>query len=698
MTDNPFRRLWSLGYTRLCPITPPGCPLSERSSFHKRLQHGDDARGKAPGVRWPDGNWSGFSFVDHESAEADLDRWNGMGAGVGVKTGRGLVLIDADTLNPQHAALIEAEIEQRFGKLPLRIGQAPKAGYVIRTDEDFQYARVEFGERDEKGRLRDRVEILSEGRQFVALGIHPKTGKPYEWPRGLPAVSDIPKVDGSALTALLEALSGILPAASAIVQEGSGKDVDQRTLLGDMALVRKAVEATPNSSSAFPSRESWVGYGYAIKAAAGAENEREALELFLDWSARWQEGENDAEIAEAEWRRMKPPFKRGASWLYEIAEQQGAPGSFNRAEQWFEPVKNEAPLFPEIGLNAFEPKKTFTFEPFYEAADSALTDTAEPLIEGLLDAGAMSVVYGQSNVGKTFVSMDIAYHVARGLPYAGMWTAQGNVIYLSAEGGNSIKKRNAALCAKYGRSSAVPLLLLRSTIDLRRPDADLKPLIAAIGGLGVPISLIVVDTLARAMAGGDENSSVDMGMIVSSFDKLREHTKAHLMVVHHSGKNQAAGARGHSSLRASTDTEIEIGDGLIDVKKQRDLDGSWSRNFDLDVHTLGVNKRGTPVTSCTVRLHDGRGVARIAGATETESRILRAMGELEAFNPSDNAGVSVTEIVDFFANDTDNMSENSVRMALKKVVQKGLATKCQRGRWRPVRTTLDHFLDQNIFE
>ena len=81
------------------------------------------------------------------------------------------------------------------------------------------------------------------------------------------------------------------------------------------------------------------------------------------------------------------------------------------------------------------------------------------------------------------------------------------------------------------------------------------------------------------MAGGDENSSVDMGAMVKHLDAIRAATKAHLMVVHHSGKNKAKGARGHSLLRAATDTEIEVDGGRIAVTKQRDIERNFRSAF-----------------------------------------------------------------------------------------------------------------------
>src|SRR5690606_8654613 len=111
--------------------------------------------------------------------ELDLDRWHEMSAGVGVKCGKQhdgtwLVAIDADTMNENYAIIIRDEVRARFPGLPTRVGRSPKALYVARLSGPLPYLRVEFGT--------ERVEVLTEGRQFVAEGIHPVTGKAYSWP------------------------------------------------------------------------------------------------------------------------------------------------------------------------------------------------------------------------------------------------------------------------------------------------------------------------------------------------------------------------------------------------------------------------------------------------------------------------------------------------------------------------------------
>lgn len=434
--------------------------------------------------------------------------------------------------------------------------------------------------------------------------------------------------------------------------------------------------------------DAWNTTGMAFYDAS--HGSPDGLEAFIRWSEKSEKG--DADAAERRWKHYSssPPTGVSAGKLIHLAREIDPEFSAFRfsAEQWFDyDVLNRAdPLFPaESAPNTFEEKAAkFVFEPFYAAAGAALSSAAAPLIKGLLDQGAMSVVYGQSNVGKTFITVDMAYHVATGTPYAGMKTARGHVVYLSAEGGRSITKRLAALCIKHGAGGPVDFHLLRSAVDLRRPDADLKPLAHAIKGLGVPVALIVVDTLSRALAGGDENSSVDMGLIVSNFDKLREFTQAHLMVVHHSGKNQAAGARGHSLLRAATDTEIEVADNVIEAKKQRDLDKDWSSGFVLDVHTLGVDSDGDPVTSCTVRLVDrfGDEAASVAVLTSSEELVASAVSELDAFNENSSDGISVDSLSIFLKDKLGDVSANALRHLLKQLVQKGAVRKVKRGRWQ----------------
>jgi hypothetical protein len=148
-------------------------------------------------------------------------------------------------------------------------------------------------------------------------------------------------------------------------------------------------------------------------------------------------------------------------------------------------------------------------------------------------------------------------------------------------------------------------------LSLLDPSEDVEDLIELIRAkaseIGEPIQLVIVDTLARAMAGANENSSEDMTRLVRAGDRIREETGAHLMWIHHSGKDQTKGARGHSSLRAALDTEMEVTADqtarihTIAITKQRDLPTNGERLAGKFVPVeLGQNQWGDPITACAV--------------------------------------------------------------------------------------------------
>lgn len=243
----------------------------------------------------------------------------------------------------------------------------------------------------------------------------------------------------------------------------------------------------------------------------------------------------------------------------------------------------------------------------------ALTDGY--IVKSFLARQAMSVVYGPSNSGKTFFALDLAFHIAIGAQWRGRRVHQAAVLYLAAEGGRGVVNRIAALRAEYGVMD-VPMALRRAGLDLLHGQADLQHVYDLATEVqahapGKPL-LIVIDTLSRIMAGGDENSAQDMTALIRNIDAIREATGAHIMLVHHTGKDTARGARGHSSLRAATDTEIEVGvvgdDGeqarAAMVTKQRDYQGGETFAFSLKTVSLGFDQDGDEVSSCVIEAQD----------------------------------------------------------------------------------------------
>lgn len=304
---------------------------------------------------------------------------------------------------------------------------------------------------------------------------------------------------------------------------------------------------------------------------------------------------------------------------------------------------------PDEEPNAIEPPAMY---PLSVAFADELPDTYTPpdeLVQGLLTAGDGSVLYGDSNSGKTFFVIDLACAVARGVEWMGRKTEQGLVVYLAAESPASVRGRLQAYQKHHGVK--VPnFAIVQSPIDLFDGDSDTDKVVSLVRMLeaqsGQTVRLIVGDTLARLSAGANENAGQDMGLVVRRFDRIRTECKAHFLLIHHSGKAAAAGARGWSGLRAAVDTEIEVTDSpagrCCEITKQRDLSTKGERiGFRLDVVTLGYTKWGAPATSCVVTPSD-------APVKQQGKRMSECDGAVLEFLVAHKVGIKKRDVVAHF--------------------------------------------------
>jgi hypothetical protein len=281
-----------------------------------------------------------------------------------------------------------------------------------------------------------------------------------------------------------------------------------------------------------------------------------------------------------------------------------------------------------------------------------LGDKYEPpdeLVEDMLTADGGSVVYGDSNTAKTFVVIDMAASVARGVPWQGKRTEAGLVVYLAVESPSSVQTRLQAY-QKHHNCKVPNFAIVRSPLDLFDGDADTNKVITLVRQLererGQKVRLIVGDTLARLSAGANENAGQDMGLVVRRFDRIRIECKAHFLLVHHSGKAAAAGARGWSGIRAAIDSEFEVTDTpagrCLEITKQRDLPSKGDRiGFRLDSVHLGLTKWGKPATSCVV-------VAADAPVKQANKRMGEVEGAVVEFLAAHKIGIKKSELAKHF--------------------------------------------------
>lgn len=313
-----FQAWFDRGFTDLVPVVPPGAPLS---AFAK-IRAAD--LGKVPGRKNGVGEWTGLQDWATVAAQPALyDEW---GANVGLRT-RHFPAFDID-VEDALAEEIENLVHRTLGRgLVRHRTNSQKLAVVYRTEAPFRRMRLWL----KRGEARHLVEVLGDGQQIVIDGVH-ASGVAILNSQETP--HEIPTITVEQASAVLDQIQALCTqrgyectregyAQTAV--EGTRNVIDQSHHLGDFEAVREAVRSLPNTNEFYPSRESYVKVGCAIKAAL-ADRPADGLALFWEWARKWEGnagGLNQYDVVAADWERMKPPFAVGAPWLFEEARRHG---------------------------------------------------------------------------------------------------------------------------------------------------------------------------------------------------------------------------------------------------------------------------------------------------------------------------------------------------------------------------------------
>lgn len=261
------------------------------------------------------GSWHDYPkwsrHCERDTTENEVDIWGDWPeAGIGIAAGR-VIGIDIDVV---HSATIAHEIEalakRMLGDTPaVRIGRAPKRLLVYRAVQPFA------------GFKYPPIEVLGTGQQFIAYGVHPETGQPYDWPVStladltpdeLPAITEAQAREFAKEAYLLIPLDQ-RPKSLTVGPRVTGECANLPEQRGTFEAVEDALTHIVNADLDY---DSWVRIGMAIKGALGDEGWR----LFEDWSATSQK--NDPKTTARSWRSFAPQ-RIGAGTLYKLALDNG---------------------------------------------------------------------------------------------------------------------------------------------------------------------------------------------------------------------------------------------------------------------------------------------------------------------------------------------------------------------------------------
>ena len=217
------------------------------------------------------------------------------------------------------------------------------------------------------------------------------------------------------------------------------------------------------------------------------------------------------------------------------------------------------------------------------------------LVKNEIPKLGLTLIYGPTGGGKSFVTLDYAFRIAQTRP----------VIYVAGEGAAGYAPRVLAW-EKHHAQGAGQLFFVGQAVNLLS-DQAVTDFIAAITPLSP--ALVIVDTLARCLVGGDENAARDMGLAVEAADRIKraigeKDAGGAVILVHHSTKAGNT-ERGSGALKAACDQVIRLDndDDLLTLscEKAKDATAFDPRNLRLlPIETGRQTEDGEPETSCAV--------------------------------------------------------------------------------------------------
>ena len=456
--------------------------------------------------------------------------------------------------------------------------------------------------------------------------------------KGEPFLVRITAESGKRYTAA-EILAAFPPVEAAPVERAERVGAETTVLSEECARIVEAL--TPVDASEYGT---WLQIGMALFHHFGGG--ADGCQIWDDWSATAPN--YDADVIDDKWNtfRAEPgqtPVTIGT--LYDIARASGwrgvpwqvqaALGDGSKGMEALEAMPGEAkPLAPVAAK--IEPLRTMLQFAGDIDREQIKLDQANAMIKGICQRGALGFIYGEPGAGKTFVALDMAWHIATGNywghPDYKRKTKAAPVLYCALEGVEGFVKRFAAIADTLGDPGtmlarcAIPKISLKVG-DL--PDPEPKPgvappvgvegvklIVAAVQALsaangGQPVGMVIIDTMARAMGGANENDSG----VMSNFCEWRAGeisrlTGAAVFVVHHA--NKGGTFRGSSAgigaadfiLKCTRDEKERDRRTLIAEKVKDDTDGPLF-DFALKIVSMGRDADGDAVTSCVVEPNTG---------------------------------------------------------------------------------------------
>jgi KaiC/GvpD/RAD55 family RecA-like ATPase len=349
--------------------------------------------------------------------------------------------------------------------------------------------------------------------------------------------------------------------------------------------------------------DDWMRVGMILKDIyQGAE---EGFQLWDGWSWEKQEGNYDSVRQRSAWESfgtdpMRPQLRIGS--LIRMAKKAGWTQSHSMG-----------------ALRLLSTK------------ECELAKRPKYIWKGMIAEEQVVCVFGAPGAGKSLFAPYLAMKVAHGESAFGMKTKAGVVLYVAAEDGSGMQLRIASLARRHGHTPKFQMVDGLSDLHSDR-STQLAALLEIVEAQRP--ALIVIDTLAAAFPGLEENDAKSMGGVVSTARKLAQYGAA-VILVHHGTKAEGGTPRGHSILNGALDMAIHIkkGEGgIVRGVLTKNRNGTIDRDiaFRIDTEDFEPDEDGDAISAAIAVELDGAGAPRQSIFSGAQRGALAVLDELTA--------------------------------------------------------------------
>ena len=222
------------------------------------------------------------------------------------------------------------------------------------------------------------------------------------------------------------------------------------------------------------------------------------------------------------------------------------------------------------------------------------------LLKNVLPRSGLVFMFGQPGSGKSFLALDIALHVALDLPWCGRKVRHGPVLVLVGEGGSGLPQRVKAWRIGHRQIlDAFPAEFAFEAPAIATPEGQHR-MREAVDSMSPSPVLVIIDTLAQALPGADENAVSEVGPPLRFLAALAADRDLCVLVIHHERKSAHADGlnamRGSSALAGAADAAVRVRRSedriTAEVVKQKDGESDVSLDFRMERVGIGEDEDG----------------------------------------------------------------------------------------------------------